>query len=82
VRIERAPYFADILRDARSTTPAWHCIIQAKGSDEILIWRQYPSEEAAHRDALSELEELVQRDRQRAGQLTLPMGRQPGSDVA
>lgn len=82
MRIERTPYFADILRDARSAAPAWHCIIQAKGSDEILVWRQYPTEEAAHREALAELDELLHRDRQRAGQLHLPMGRKHGSDVA
>ena len=82
MRLERLPYFADILQDARSPPKAWHCIVQRQGSSEMLVWRQYESEVAACTDAVAEMEALIQRDRQRAGQLNLPISPDPGAEVA
>jgi hypothetical protein len=48
----------------------------------MLVWRQYESEEAAEHDALNEMEGLLQRDRERAGQLNLPINHDPGAEVA
>jgi hypothetical protein len=82
MRLERLPYFADILQDTRGTAPAWHCIVQRQGSSEMLVWRQYESEDAAQQDALAEMEALLQRERERAGQLHLPMSQGKGTEVA
>jgi hypothetical protein len=73
MRIERLPYFADILEDRSSGPSSWHCIIQRQGSSEMLLWRQYTSEQEAHNDALSEMAHYIDRDRQRAGQMDLPI---------
>jgi hypothetical protein len=48
----------------------------------MLVRRQYDAEEPAQRDALAEMEALLQRDRERAGQLTLPMSQGKGTEVA
>jgi hypothetical protein len=82
MRLERHPYFADILQDNRGPAPAWHCIVQRQGSSEMLVWRQYDAEEPAQRDALAEMEALLQRDRERAGQLNLLMGHGKGTEMA
>ena len=39
----------------------------------MLLWRQYTSEQEAHNDALSEMAHYIDRDRQRAGQMDLPI---------
>jgi hypothetical protein len=74
MRIERLPYFADILEDRTRGNSSWHCIIQRQGSSEMLVWRQYSSEEEAHEEALAELSDLLERDRRKAGQMDLPIG--------
>jgi hypothetical protein len=76
VRIERLPYFADIVQDMRSTPAVWHCIVQRTGSSEVVAWFQEGSEAAAQQSAASELEQLRREDLDRAGQLplTLPSG--------
>jgi hypothetical protein len=73
MRIERFPYFADVLEDRAGGTSRWHCIIQRQGSSEMLVWRQYGSEEEAHKEALTEMNFLLDRDRRRAGQMDLPI---------
>jgi hypothetical protein len=74
MRIERLPYFADILEDRTRGISAWHCIVQRQGSSEMLVWRQCASEGEAHKEALAELNDLMERDRRKAGQMDLPIG--------
>jgi len=71
VRIERPPYFADILQDTRTNPAKWHCIIQRRGSSEVIAWFQEASEDSAQQSAVAELENLHREDLSRAGQLPL-----------
>ena len=80
MRIERPPYFVDIVQDIRCTPALWHCIVQREGSSEVIAWFQESSEEVAQRSAASELENLRRQDLNRAGQLPLTLT--PGPDQA
>jgi hypothetical protein len=40
----------------------------------MLVWGQYASEEEAHEEALAGLNDLLERDRRKAGQMDLPIG--------
>lgn len=71
MRIERPPYFADIIRDIRSNSPVWHCIVQREGSSNVILWFQEPTEDEARQSATRELETLRQEDLIKAGQLPL-----------
>ena len=71
VRIERPPYFADIVQDSRTTPAKWHCIIQRQGSSEVIAWFQEATQNSAEQAAAVELENLHREDLARAGQLPL-----------
>lgn len=71
VRIERLPYFVDIVQDARSTPPIWHCIVQREGSSDVIAWFQEASEQEARQSGTVELETLRDEDLAKAGQLPL-----------
>jgi hypothetical protein len=55
MRIRVGPFFADILHDSKSTLRAYHYIIQRDGSNQILLWNQESTEEAAKKAAEAEL---------------------------
>lgn len=76
MRIERLPYFVDIVQDIRSSPAVWHCIVQRHGSSEVLAWFQETSEDIAQQSAVNELEHLRRQDLERAGQL--PLSLMPG----
>ena len=77
MRIERLPYFVDIVQDIRSTPTMWHCIVQRQGSSEVIAWFQEMSEEMAQQSAAAELEHLRRQDLDRAGQLPLTLNADP-----
>lgn len=80
MRIDRPPYFADIVQDVRCTPAVWHCIVQRCGSDKVIAWFQEQSEDAAQQSATSELDYLRRQDLAKAGQLPLTLT--PGPDHA
>ena len=49
--MQRGTYFADFMRDKRRYPEVYHCVIQRKGSKEILGWTQHYSLEEAMKDA-------------------------------
>jgi len=72
-RLQQGAYFADFRRDKRLVPEVYHCVIQRKGSSEILRWTQHYSLEDAVRVAEAELRRLassrgaaVEKDRARA----------------
>ena len=69
MRIERLPYFVDIVQDARSNPPIWHCIVQREGSSDVIAWFQAATEQDARESGASELEALRREDLAKAGQL-------------
>ena len=79
MRIERLPYFADIVQDGRSIPSVWHCIVQRYGSNEVIAWFHESSEETAKRSAKAELEHLHEQDLARAGQLPLKLPPNPAA---
>jgi hypothetical protein len=42
-RLQQGAYYADFRRDKRLVPEVYHCIIQRKGSSEILRWTQHHS---------------------------------------
>jgi hypothetical protein len=58
VRIDRTPYFADIVEDDHTEPPIWHCIVQRHGSSSVIAWFQEASEQAARQSAETELQNL------------------------
>jgi hypothetical protein len=36
-------FFAEIICDALTQPPTWHCIVQHEGCDDVLFWAQEPS---------------------------------------
>ena len=58
-RLQRGAYFADFRRDTRLVPEVYHCVIQRKGSSEILRWTQHPSLEDAVSVAEAELKRLA-----------------------
>lgn len=77
MRVERPPYFADILQDTRSTPALWHCIIQRQGANDVIAWFQEESEDTARTSAIAEMEALRRHDLARAGQLSFTLN--PGA---
>jgi len=77
VRIERPPYYADVVLDTRSDPPVWHCIVQRQGSSNIIAWFQENSEQQARQSATRELDSLRREDLVKAGQLPLTLN--PGA---
>jgi len=58
-RLQRGAYYADFRRDKRLMPEVYHCIIQRKGSREILRWTQHRSLEDAVSAAEAELRRLA-----------------------
>jgi hypothetical protein len=58
-RLRQGAYYADFRRDKRLVPEVYHCIIQRKGSKEILRWTQHYSLEDAVRAAEAELRRLA-----------------------
>lgn len=77
MRIEYPPYFVDIVQDARTDPPIWHCIVQRQGSSSVITWFQESSETQAQRSAETELRTLRQQDLAQAGQLPLGLTSDP-----
>ena len=77
MRIEYPPYFVDIVQDARTDPPIWHCIVQRHGSSSVIVWFQESSEAQAQQSAEIELRTLRQQDLAQAGQLPLGLTSDP-----
>jgi hypothetical protein len=73
LRIERQPYFVDVVQDSRSHPPVWHCIVQRHGSSNVIAWFHEASEQEARQSAVRELETLRRQDLVKAGQLPLSL---------
>ena len=58
-RLQLGAYYADFRRDKRLVPEVYHCIIQRKGSSEILRWTQHHSLEEAVSVAGAELRRLA-----------------------
>lgn len=57
-RINLDGFFAEILCDALTVPPTWHCIIQHEGSVEVLFWSQENSWDNALQAADGALHDL------------------------
>jgi len=58
-RLEHGVYYADFRRDTRLVPEVYHCLIQRKGSSEILRWTQHHSLEDAVGAAHAEMKRLA-----------------------
>jgi hypothetical protein len=73
-RLQRGPYYADFRRDKRLVPEVYHCIIQRKGSSEILRWTQHHSLEDAVSVAEAELRRLASGQEAAAKKIRLHAG--------
>jgi hypothetical protein len=62
MQVQKPPYFADVLKDARAQTEVWHWIVQKHGSHEILAMGQEATLDAARQGAEECMTELLNRD--------------------
>ena len=58
-RISLGAYFAELICDAMTVPPTWHCIIQQLDHVEVLFWTQESSHDEAVLTADSALQDFV-----------------------
>ena len=61
-RLRRGNFFADFRRDKRLHPEVYHCIVQRTDDDQILVWTQHTTLDAAHASAEEHLERFSSSD--------------------
>lgn len=75
-RISRDGCVAEIICDAMTVPPTWHCLIQQQGCAEVLFWSQESSRDDAVRAAEEGLLDLKEEARNHAvGQGASPVNK-------